>query len=141
MVNWVYSIDWCFGQLVSSPIIFINIFLLLFLIFSLFIVFIGVKLVNKIIQVLGANSTTYHLYTVVCVHHPSQVSVRHHFYLPHTLLHLPSPPAITTLLPMSMSFFYFLLNPSTIPLKPSPTPNSCHPALYLCRVCLYFVVS
>ena len=27
------------------------------------------------------NSTTYHLYTVLCVHHPSQVFINHHHHL------------------------------------------------------------
>ena len=38
--------------------------------YFLFIKFVGVTLVNKIIRFQVYNSTTHHLYTVLCVHHP-----------------------------------------------------------------------
>ena len=44
--------------------------LVLTLFFFLFIEFIGVILVDKIIQVSGSQFHTHHLYTVLCVHHP-----------------------------------------------------------------------
>ena len=72
------------------------------------------------------NSITYHLYIVLCVHHPkSSLSVT--FYLPYALFFLhppPCPPVITVLSSMSMSCFLFLLNPFTF-LK------NLHPRIYL----------
>ena len=59
------------------------------------------------------------------------------FPLPFSPL-LVSPPAITTLLSMSMSPFSFLFNPST-PLPPS-SPTDWRPALHL-WVCPYFLCS
>ena len=70
---------------------------------SFFIEFTGVTLVNNIMWVSGVQFYVHHLYTELCVHHPSQVSFHHHSS-PFTFLHLPHPfpLAITALLPVSM---------------------------------------
>ena len=62
------------------------------------------------------NSVTHHLYVVVCVHQPSQVSFCHHLSPLYPLLPPPFPLVITILSSVSMRFcfvLFFLLNPFT----------------------------
>ena len=77
--------------------------------FFLFIEFIGVTLVNKIIQVSGVQFyNTSSVHCIMCS--PPQVtSPSNTIYLSYTLLHLPPPPplALTTLLSKSMGFLSF----------------------------------
>ena len=72
-----------------------------------FIKFSGLTLVNKILQVSGARSTTQHVYTVWCVHRPSSSLLPSPCML--TILSStsprPSPQAITTHLFVSIRFF------------------------------------
>ena len=93
--------------------------------FLIFIEFIGVTLVNKIYRFQAYKSVIYHLYVVLCVHHPSQVSFRHHLSPLSPLLPATPPPyplVITTLLSVSVSFFvllcFVLLNPFTYLTQP-----------------------
>ena len=87
----------------------------------IFIEFIGVTLVNRIIQVSGVRFYNISLYCVFTT--TSQVSSHHHLSLFTSLL----PQSITTLLSMPMSsfflFFSFLLNLSTPP-NPAPPPQT-----------------
>ena len=110
-------------------------------IFFLFIKFIGVTLVNKIIQVSGAQfHNTSFVHWTVCS--PPQVkSPSITIYPPYILFYLPLPHlplAITVLVSVSISSsFSFLLNPSI----PNHSPNSCQPALSmsLSLFCLLFL--
>ena len=96
------------------------------LIFSLFIEFIGVTLLNKTIQVSGTQFYNHHLYIVLCVHHPkSNLTPFNPLYPP------PPPPTITTLLSTSMSFFFFFLFAQSLHPPQLILPTRCQPALYL----------
>ena len=71
----------------------------------IFIEFIGVALVNKVIyRYQVQNSIICHLYTVLCVHHPSPVSCYHHLSSLYLLLTLPTP--FTSVSMKFLSFFF-----------------------------------
>ena len=83
----------------------IYIFLKSYSIFSL-IEFIRVTSVRNFHRFQVHNSPTHHLYTVLCVHHPSQVSTRHHLS-PRALSTIPTllPPAAPQGCPCPWGFF------------------------------------
>ena len=89
------------------------------------------------------NCMICHLYIVLCVHHPSQISFHYHFFPLH--LHLPPPPpfplVITTLMSLFMRFFS-LLNPYAFSTQPPHSPPLWHLSvcsLYL-QPCFWFVL-
>ena len=96
--------------------------------FSLFIEFIGVTLSAKLYRCQVHNSTTHHLYTVLCVHHLQSS------FFPSLFIPLYPPPLASTPIPpgyhytvvpvyeFSLIFFFFSLNPSTT-LQPAPHPS------------------
>ena len=117
---------------------------LVYVIFFLFIKFIVIILVNKIIQILGAQF--YNISSVHCiVCPPPEVTVHHHFS-PHTLLHLllfpPSPQQSLhcCLCPQICLFFSFFSQSFYLSNK-SLNPTALHRLLSMSLFCLlvYFV--
>ena len=122
-----------------------ELFSVLTLFIFLFIEFIGVTPVTKIMHVSGAQFDNISVHCVVCPT-PSQVSIQHHLFI-HVY---PPPPPPTPTLPSNhhtvvcvceiflfLSFFCSIPLPSP-PEQALPHPNSCQPAFWVCQ---YFIVS
>ena len=68
---------------------------------------------TKLYRFQAHNSTTHHLYTVLCVHHPKSVSVHYHVS-PYTVLYLPlHTPGPSAIFP-SVSWFAWVAITNTI---------------------------
>ena len=98
---------------------------------NILIEFIGVKLVTKLYRYQVYHSIIHHVYIILCVHHPSQVSFHHH--LPaSTLCYLPRPlsfresPCCCVYQSWFVCFFCLVLSLFSPDPQPSLPSNSCH---------------
>ena len=102
------------------------------LFYFLFIEFIGVTLVNKIIPISGAQSTTQ-LYTVLYVHHSKSGSLPSTSIAPHLAPpsppHTPTPGHHTVICVHESSLFHSIQSPTACLGSPNYTLNSCTPTL------------